>query len=200
MASFQASDVFTVDLQSSHFPIYFDMIKNTFYPGESIFVTGKSQPDTIVNLFLIDPHGITINKQETFVDETGSIFATTFLIPYTESFGTWIIRAESGLNYENFKFKVISLGNEGLFVSVSDIISLSIGNFVTIEGFVTEKQIVSIIINDPNGNTIFQTNIVTTDNGEFNLLWNTPPEFVSGTYSVIVTDIFEKTTSTTFDL
>jgi len=200
MASFQASDVFTVDLQSSHFPIYFDMIKNTFYPGESIFVTGKSQPDTRVNLFLIDPHGITINKQETFVDETGSLFATTFLIPYTESFGTWIIRAESGLNSENFKFQVISLGNEGLFVSVSDIISLSIGNFVTIEGFATEKQIVHITINDPNGNTIFQTNIVTTDNGEFNLLWNTPPEFVSGTYSVIVTDIFEKTTSTTFDL
>ncbi len=198
MASFQASDVFTVDLQSSHFPIYFDMIKNTFYPGESIFVTGKSQPETRVNLFLIDSHGITINKQETFVDETGSLFATTFLIPHTKSFGTWIIRAESGLNSENFKFQVISLGNEGLSVSVTDIISLSIGNFVTIEGFVTEEQIVHITINDPNGNTVFQTNIETTETGEFDLLWDAPPDYV-GTYSVTVEDIFGKTITTIID-
>ena len=200
MASFQASDVFTVDLQSSHAPITFDMIKNTYIQGESIFVSGKSQPDTRVNLFLIDPNGIIINEQETFVDETGSLFATTFLIPYNESFGKWIIRAESGLNFVTFEFQVISLGTGGLSVSVTDIISSDIGTFVTIEGFVTEEQIVSITIDDPNGNTIFQTNIETTETGEFDLLWNAPPEAISGTYSVIVTDSFEKTTSSTFDL
>jgi len=199
MASFQASDVFTVDLQSSHRPIEFDMIKNIYNQGDSIFVSGQSQPNTRVNLFLIDPDGIIINQQETFVDETGSLFATSFLIPYNESFGTWIVKAESGLNSNNFKFQVISLGNEGLSVSVTDIISLSIGNFVTIEGFVPGQQIVKISIDDPNGNTIFQTNIKTTDNGEFDLLWNSPPESISGTYSVIVMDSFEKITSTVFE-
>jgi len=139
MASLQASDVFTVDLQSSHIPIDFTMLKNTYNLGDSIFVTGTSQPETKVNLFLIDSNGIIINEQETFVDETGSLFPTTFLIPYNESFGTWIVKAESGLNSNNFKFQVISLGNEGLSVSVTDIISSSVGTFVTIEGFVTEK-------------------------------------------------------------
>ena len=99
-----------------------------------------------------------------------------------------------------FEFQVISLGTEGLSVSVTDIISSDIGTFVTIEGFVTEEQIVSITIDDPNGNTIFQTNIETTETGEFDLLWSAPPEPISGTYSVIVTDSFEKTTSSTFDL
>jgi len=200
MASFQASDVFTVDLQSSHVPITFDMIKNTYNQGESIFVSGKSQPHTRVNLFLIDPEGIIINEQETFVDETGSLSATTFLIPYNESFGKWGVRAESGLNSVTFEFQVISLGNEGLSVSVTDIISLSLGTFVTIEGFVTEEQIVTITIADPNGTIIYYTNIETTKTGEFDLLWTVPPESLSGTYSVIVTDIFGKTTSSTFDL
>jgi len=198
MASLQTSDVFTVDLQSSHIPIDFDMIKNSYNQGESIFVSEKSQPDTIVDLFLIDPDGIIINEQETFVDETGSMFATTFLIPYGESFGNWIVKAESGLNSDNFKFEVISLGNDGLSVRITDILSLSLGKFVTIEGFVTEKQIVSITIHDPHGNTVFQTNIETTETGEFDLLWNTPPDYV-GTYSVIVEDIFGKTISTIID-
>ena len=200
MASFQASDVFTVDFQSSHIPIDFDMIKNTFNPGQSILVTGTSQPNTIVNLFLIDPNGIIINKKETFTGEDGSLYMSNFLIPFDDSFGKWILRAESGLNSENFHFQVVSLGDEGLSVSITDILSLPLGNFVTIEGFVTDKQIVSITINDPDGNTVFQTNVETTESGEFDLLWSTPSESVSGTYSVIVTDSLEKTTSTTFDL
>jgi len=198
MASLQVYDVFTVDLQSSHIPIDFDMIKNIYNQGESILVSGISQPETKVNLFLIDPDGIIINEQETFVDETGSMFATSFLIPYGESFGNWIVRAESGLNSENFKFKVISLGNEGLSVRVIDVLSLSIGKLVTIEGFVTEEQIVSITIHDPHGNTIFQTNIETTETGEFDLLWNAPPDYI-GTYSVTVEDVFGKTISTIID-
>ena len=51
-----------------------------------------------------------------------------------------------------------------------------------------------------NGNIIYQTNIETTKTGEFDLLWSTSTESISGTYSVIVTDIFGKTTSNTFDL
>ena len=196
--SSQVSDVFTVDLQSSHIPIDLDMLKNTYNHGQSIHVTGTSQPNTIVNLFLIDPDGILINEKETFVDKNGNLYMSDFLIPYNDSFGKWIIRAESGLNTENFEFQVLSLDNEGLSVNITDIISSSAGQFVTIEGFVTEKQIVSITIDDPHGNTVFQTNIETTDTGEFDLLWNAPPGIV-GTYSVTVKDIFGKITNTVID-
>jgi len=200
MANFQASDVFTVDLQSSHIPIDLDMIKNTFNPGQSILVTGTSQPNTIVNLSLIDPDGIIINEKETFAGKDGSLYMSNFLIPSDDSFGKWILKAESGLNSENFHFQVVSLGDEGLNVSVTDILSLPLGKFVTIEGFVTDKQMVSIAISSPDGNTVFKTNIETTESGEFDLLWSAPPESIPGTYSVIVTDSFEKTTSTTFVL
>ncbi len=77
---------------------------------------------------------------------------------------------------------------------------MSIGKLVTIEGFVTVEQTVKITIEDPFGNTVFQTNVRTTESGEFDLLWRAQLESVSGTYSVIVKDSFEKTTSTIFDL
>ena len=63
-----------------------------------------------------------------------------------------------------------------------------------------EEQTVEIIIVDRLGNTVFQTSVITTESGEFDLLWRAPPESLSGTYSVIVTDIFEKTITSTFDL
>lgn len=55
------------------------------------------------------------------------------MIPYEELFGIWAVTSKSGLNFESFKFQVNSLGNEGLSITVTDIISSSIGKFVTIE-------------------------------------------------------------------
>ncbi len=201
MASLQISEVFTVGLQSSSMPVNLEMVKNTYSPGQSIPVSGKSEPNTIVNLFLIDPDGILINQKESFVNKNGDLSMNNFIIPYDGTFGKWIVRAESNFQWPtNFEFQVSPSGKEGPSVSVTDILSSSIGKFVSIEGFGIEEQMVEIIIEDPHGIAVFQTNIRTTESGEFNLLWKVPPEYVSGTYSVIVKDSFEKTISTNFDL
>lgn len=198
MASVQASDTFTVGLQSSHVPIVLNMIKTAYYQGDSISVTGNSQPYSKIDLFLIDPDGIVVNEQETFTDENGALFPTSFLIPYGESFGKWAVVSESGLNSKRFKFQVDSLGNEGLSIRVSDIIRSSVGTFVSIEGLTPEEQSVSITIIDPLGNIIYQKNIETTETGEFDLLWTAPLDAV-GTYSVTVIDVYGKTVSTVID-
>jgi hypothetical protein len=174
------------------------MIKTAYYQGDSISVTGNSQPYSKIDLFLIDPDGIVVDEQETFADEHGALFPTSFLIPYGESFGKWAIVSESGLNSNRFKFQVDSLGNEGLSIRVSDIIRSSVGTFVTIEGLTPEKQSVSITISDPLGNIIYQKNIETTETGEFDLLWTAPLDAV-GTYSVTVIDVYGKTVNTVID-
>ncbi|MCH6586433.1 MAG: hypothetical protein IH792_05340 [Thaumarchaeota archaeon] len=200
MASFQTSEVFTVGLQSSSMPIDLEMIKKSYNPGQSILVTGKSKPNTIVNFFLIDPDGIIINEKESFVNKNGGLSMNDFIIPYNVTSGKWIVRAESGSNFANFEFQVSPSEKEGLSVRVTDILSSSIGKFVTIEGFGTVEQTVKITIEDPRGYTVFHTNVRTTESGEFDLLWKVQSEYVSGTYSVIVKDSFEKTTTTIFDL
>jgi len=200
MGSFQTSEVFTVGLQSSSMTIDLDMTKKTYNPGQSINLIGTSEPNTAVNLFLIDPNGIIINAKESFINKNGDLSMNDFIIPYDVTFGKWIVRAESVSQFANLEFQVSPSEKEGQSVRVTDILSSSIGQFVTIEGFVTGEQRVEIIIEDPHGNTVFQTNVRTTESGEFDLLWKVPSEYVSGTYSVIIKDSFEKTTSTTFDL
>lgn len=59
----------------------------------------------------------------------------------------------------------------------------------------TEKQLVSITVDDPIGNTVFETTIETTESGEFDLLW-TAQHDATGVYSVTVIDIYEKAVST----
>ena len=54
------------------------------------------------------------------------------------------------------------------------------------------QQSVKIIIKDPNENIIFQTNVNTTENGEFYLLWKVTQEYAPGTYSLVAEDSFGK--------
>jgi hypothetical protein len=200
MGSFQTSEVFTVGLQLSSMTIDLNMNKKTYNPGQSIHVFGKSEPNTTVDLLLIDPDGFIINKKESFINNNGDLLMNDFIIPYDVTFGKWFVRAEGDFKFTNLEFQVNPSETETLSISVTDILSSSIGKFVTIEGFVTGEQSVKIIIEDQHGNTVFQTNVRTTENGEFDLLWVVSSEYVPGTYSVIVEDSFEKTTSTTFDL
>jgi len=200
MGNIQASEVFTVGFQLSSMTIDLNTNTKTYNPGQSIHVLGNSEPNSTVDLFLIDPDGIIISENESFTNKNGKLLISNFVIPYDVTFGKWIVRAEGISKSVNFEFQVNPLEKELQSVRVTDVFSLSIGTFVTIEGFVPEEQTVEIIIVDRLGNTVFQTNVITTESGEFDLLWSAPSESVSGTYSVIVTDSFEKTTSTTFDL
>jgi len=200
MGNLQASDVFTVGLRLSSMTIDLNMNKKTYNPGQSLHVFGISEPNTTLDLLLIDPDGIIISEKESFANKNGELMIKDFVIPYDVAFGKWIVRAEGISKFVNFEFQVNPLEKELQSVRVTDVFSLPIGTFVTIEGFVPEEQTVEIIIVDRLGNTVFQTNVITTESGEFDLLWRAPPESLSGTYSVIVTDSSEQTTSTTFDL
>ena len=83
------------------------MVKNTYNPGQSVPVSGKSEPNTIVNLFLIDPDGILINQKESFVNKNGALSMNNFIIPYDATFGKWIVRAEGNFKWPtNFEFQV----------------------------------------------------------------------------------------------
>ena len=107
MGSFQTSEAFTVGLQSSSMTIGLDMIKKTYNPGQSIHVIGKSEPNTTVNLFLIDPYGIIINTKESFINKNVYLLMNDFVIPYDVTFVEWFVSAESTSKFANFKFQVI---------------------------------------------------------------------------------------------
>lgn len=200
MSDSKISEVFSVGLKYSSKPITFLEFDKTYYPNQRIPVIGTTEPYTVVNLFLIGPDGIAIADQESFAKKNGSLLIDKFVIPNDPQFGKWTIRAESGSEFVNSAFQVSPPKDVSLTVRVTDIISSSAGKFVTIEGFAIAEQTVQISIKDPRGNIIFQTNVRTTENGEFDLLWKVQEENIFGTYHVEVEDSFGTIVSTILGL
>ena len=195
----QTTEVFTVGLQPSFLEIDLEIAKKVYSPGQSILVLGKSVPNSAVDLFLIDPEGNLIKKNESFTNSQGDLFLENIWIPFDAPFGRWILRAESGSYSTTIEFQV-TLEQEEIWVSVADIYSTQTGKFVTIEGVGAAGHSFKIIVSDPEGQNIWKSQIITTKDGEFSLLWEIPKDAVSGTYSVTVDDSDGNTASTSFAL
>ena len=87
-----------------------------------------------------------------------------------------------------------------LDVNVTDIITLSSGNLVTISGFTVLAQNILVTIESSNGDVVYQSNLETEENGEFDLLWTAKSRHIPGSYSVTVEDSDGNTSSAFFDL
>jgi len=199
MSGHQTTEVFTVGLQPSFLEIDLEIAKKVYSPGQSILALGKSAPNSTVDLFLIDPEGNLIKKNESFTNSQGVLFLENIWIPFDATFGKWVLRAESGSYSTNIEFQVTQ-EQEEIWVSVTDIYSISTGKFVTIEGIGATEHSLKITVSDPEGQNIWKSQIITTKDGEFSLLWEIPKDAVSGTYSVTVDDLHGKTASTSFAL
>ena len=150
-------------------------------------------------MFLIDPEGNFIKKNESFTNSQGNLFLENIWIPFDAPSGRWILRAESGPYSTNIEFQ-ITLEQEEIWVSVADIYFTPTGKFVSIEGVGDTEHSFQIIVSDPEGQNIWKSQIITTKDGEFRLLWEIPKDAVSGIYSVTVDDLHGKTASTSFVL
>jgi len=199
MGGYQTTEVFTVGLQPSFLEVDLEIATKVYSPGQSIFVLGKSVSNSAVDLFLIDPEGNLIKKNESFTNSQGNLFLKNIWIPFDAPFGKWVLRAESGSYSTTIEFQVTS-EQEEIWVSVTDIYSTLTGKFVTIEGFGATEYSFKITVSDPEGQNIWKSQIITTKDGEFSLLWEIPKDAVSGTYSVTVDDFHGNTASTSFAL
>jgi len=200
LASHQTIEPFTVGLPTSTVQIDLDFAKKVYSPGQSILVIGKSAPNIIINLFLIDPDGILVQKIESFTNQRGEILMKDLYIPHDAIFGKWIIRAESGSQFANIELRVDPSEEIELWVRATEIFSTQIGTFVILEGFGINEQMVKITITDPEDNNVWETQVRSTKDGEFSLFWTVPEDAVSGTYTVIVEAATGDTANTSFAL
>jgi len=200
LASYQTTEPFTVGLPTGTIQIDLEFAKKVYSPGQSILVIGKSAPNIIINLFLIDPDGILVQKKESFTNQRGEILMKDLNIPHDATFGKWIIRAESGSQFANIEFPVDPSEEIELWVRATEIFSTTIGKYVTLEGFGLDEQIIKITIIDPEGNNISETQVRSTKDGQFSLFWTVPEDAVSGTYTVVVEAATGDTANTSFAL
>ena len=107
-STYQNTVKFSVGLSYGSGAITFSSTKLVYSPGESILILGTTGANSILNIFLIDPNGETINKIEIFADKEG-VFTTEMLgIPSSAISGVWQLKAQSGLDHKEVEINVIT--------------------------------------------------------------------------------------------
>jgi len=196
-ANVQGSDVFSVGLQTGSGPVEVRTTKVTYQPGDPILILGKSGIHVLLSVTLLNPDGEVVKVKETFTNREGTFSEGSFRLPLDAQRGTWIIRAESGPNFDNAEITILENVEEGMSVSVIGIETLPQGKFVRISGYGAQiSQSVLIEIFSPDETQLDEIKTTSTNAGEFSTLWQIPVDFEPGTYIVKVHDSINEAETT----
>ena len=196
----KSSQLFTVGLQTGSGEIKISSTKSEYHPGEPILVLGKTNPNALLILTLIDPNGNVWKTKETFSDKVGNIKGGELRIPSKANPGTWVINAKSGSNFDKIEIDVITSIEEGLGVTVKQgIVIPGTGKTISIK-VINAIQSVQIEIISPNGNVIGTLpSFPVSSQGKRETTWIIPEDTPPGTYTIKVKDT-QNTAQTTFDI
>ncbi|HLA22566.1 MAG TPA: biofilm-associated protein [Nitrosopumilaceae archaeon] len=196
----QVEERFSVGLGSESGPITITVVKDTYLAGDSILLLGKSKPNIIVTITLIDPDGVKIRTTEVFTKSRDGVFqSSVFRFPSDAKPGIWKIDAASGLNHVSKKLTVLTQSAQGLAVHVDKSPpAYSVGEIVTISGSGAGKSHnIQIKILSSDQTIIGELSIVAKSDGTYSTIWKVPTNFDAGTYTIKVLDA-TLSTETTF--
>ena len=164
--------------------------KTKFLAGESILVLGSTGKNTLLTLSLVDPNGNELKEIQTFTDKNGKVSEETLRIPLKATPGKWIVRAESGSNYDTVEIDVIKSVEEGMSITISDGIQIA-GMGKTIQIFIENaRNSVEITITSEDGTVIEELAFPASKEGVINQPWAIPKDLTPGTYILKVKDAF----------
>jgi len=110
-------------------------------------------------------------------------------IPTDAEVGAWTVKARSGNNFAPAEIDVIGTAEEGLIVSVGDIVQSPLGKQLNIKGFgarVSQPVVIQILGQD--GIEIIELTTFSTGAGNFETLWIIPKDIAPGNYTIKATD------------
>jgi len=196
-ANTQTSQVFSVGLSTGSGEIDAQTTKDTYQPGESILVLGKSGENILLTLELRDPDGKVVKTKETFTNKDGLFSESSIRIPLDAPTGIWTIHAFSGPNFDDVEITVQADQEEGLVVFVDSIQTIPTGKIVSIKGYgAAISQNVVLTIFDEADNEISEITARTTGVGEFIVPWGIPSDLPPGTYLIKAVDPFDEAETT----
>ncbi len=186
---------FAVGLQTGCGQIGLQTTKESYYPGDTILLFGKANPDCLLQVSLTDPTGIQTKTEQTFVDKSGIFHAFDLRIPDKGMPGTWKVDATSGIDHKSLDLVVKSASVMTVVLDKTPPV-YNLGDLVRISGS-GAGQSVGVIINIIGAsNTPLQTlQIQSTNRGDYNTEWLIPKSFSSGSYTIQVTSIAGKVTT-----
>lgn len=89
---------FSVGLTPTGGSIVLNTDRTTYLPGDNVTIFGAWHPNTMIQLSLVDPNGVSVKSMQIFSDKTGHFSLLDFIIPRIATTGTWKIYGTSGVN------------------------------------------------------------------------------------------------------
>ncbi|MDH2907301.1 MAG: hypothetical protein PXX83_04300 [Candidatus Nitrosotalea sp.] len=99
---------FSVGLAPTGGRIVIQSDRNSYLPGDNIAIVGTWNSNTLIQLSLIDPSGISVKSSQTFSDKTGHFSSPDLVIPMDAISGIWQIGADSGITHTRIQISVNS--------------------------------------------------------------------------------------------
>jgi len=184
----QGSEVFSIGLQIGSGPIEARTIKQTFLAGDPILIIGESGNNVLLTLSLRDPEGLLIKQKETFTNKEGFFAESSFRIPVDALEGIWMLRIESGPNYEPLKLQVIGDISKGLIFTMLEIEQSGVHKTLKVVGTGAEGPRLVIEIFDVDGKKVDTLTSPITDSGDFETFWFIPEVINPGAYTFVARD------------
>ena len=162
--------------------------------GDKILLLGKTNPNVLLKVILINPSGDKIRTVEIPSDSSGIFSEDRFKIPQNAEIGLWKIQASSGSNLVTNEFQVNTKIVEGLGVKIGETTSMpGIGTNVKIIIQSTYKSSIQIQITDKNQIVIDDLNCNTTSEFKCEVFWTIPQDIIPGTYTVKADNVLDST-------
>jgi hypothetical protein len=186
----QSEEKFSVGLLTGSGPVEVSTTKTEYLPGDPILILGNSGSNIIITLTLYDPDGNEVKIRETFTNKEGTFSDSAFRIPSDGKIGAWKLRAESGPNFVEIDFQVLTSEETGMVVFVESIETIpGIGELVNIR-VVGAAQTTIIIIIAEDGEEVGHLEFIATDAGDIATPWPVPKDTPPGVYTIKVSDAY----------
>jgi hypothetical protein len=195
----KSTAVFTIGLQTGSGEIDIGTTKDDYQPGDPILILGKTKPNVLLTLTLIDSNGKEVKQERAVSDKNGQITENTFRIPSEAEHGTWKITAQSGSNFDSTEFDVNAVTTEGLQIIVQKSDPLPLGKVLTIK-VIGAQQTIKLTIFSDRGELIQEfTPFPASKEGQLIQPWLIPNDLEPGKYVFKVKDAYDDA-ETTFEI
>jgi len=184
----QSSEKFSVGLQLGSGPIEAKTTQTEYKQGERILLLGKTNPNSLLKVALINSEGIRVKTLDVPSNSDGTFTINSLKIPSNGEIGKWKINVSSGSNLDTSEFNVISTTNTKTTITVEDDVDIpGFGKNIKIGISLQQKTTVVINIIDQYGTEIGDTTSCTpTADFKCEVLWTIPKDTLPGTYTIRV--------------
>lgn len=116
---------FSVGLAPTGGRIVINSDRNSYLPGDNVAIVGTWTSNTLIQLSLIDPSGISVKSSQTFSDKTGHFSSSDLVIPMDAISGIWQIGADSGMTHARAQISINSTVDNHSKIKLDEAVVLS---------------------------------------------------------------------------